>query len=117
MNWSYRRSNDRSDAGLGIIYCSSEERQMTVMELIVSIGLGGHILESGDALQDGMKMSFKKPQFGPQNIAALLAAIFNCNGIERPKRCGSRDERTDTPKSLDTPFKVCTVTFPADVVS
>jgi hypothetical protein len=54
MNWSYRRSSDRSDAGLGIIYCFSEERQMTVMELIVSIGLGGHILESGDALQDGM---------------------------------------------------------------
>jgi hypothetical protein len=61
MNWSYRRSTDQSDAGLGIIYCSSEERQMTVMELIVSIGLGGHILKSGHALQDGMKMLFKKP--------------------------------------------------------
>jgi hypothetical protein len=116
LNWSYRRSNNRSDAGLGIIYCSSEERQMTVMELIVSIGLGGHILESGDALQDSMKMLFIKPQFGPQNIAALLAAIFDCNGIERPERCGGRDESTDTPK-VGPPFKVCTVTFPADVVS
>jgi hypothetical protein len=60
-------------------------------------------------------MSFRKPQFGPQNIGDLLEAIFACNGIEGPDRCGSREERTDTPK-VGAPFKVCTVTFPADVV-
>jgi hypothetical protein len=61
-------------------------------------------------------MSFKKPQFGPQNIAELLAAIFDCNGIKRPEWCGSRNERTDTPK-VGPPFKVSTVTFPADMVN
>jgi hypothetical protein len=85
------------------------------MSLIVSIGLGGHVLETDNGLEGGMRMSFRKPQFGPQNIGDLLEAIFACNGIEGSDRCGSLEERTDTPK-VGAPFKVCTVTFPADVV-
>jgi hypothetical protein len=43
-------------------------------------------------------MSFQKPQFGPQNIAELLEAIFTCNGLKGPERCGSWEERTDPPQ-------------------
>jgi hypothetical protein len=62
-----------------------------------------------------MKMSFRKPQFGPQDIAAILTAIFKCNGLEGPERCGSMEERTDTQRS-GSPSRVCTVHFPEDVV-
>jgi hypothetical protein len=86
-DWSYRRSlgrdgegRDRID-GIGIIYCTSAVRQLKVMDFIDSIGLGIHIIKTPGGPPDGMKMSFRKPQFGPQDIAAILTAIFRCNGL------------------------------------
>jgi hypothetical protein len=117
-DWSFRRSHGQTAGnleGLGIIYCTTEAQQNMVMSLIVLIGLGGHVLETDNGLQGGMSMSFRKPQFGPQNIGDLLEAIFACNGIEGLDCCGSREKRTDTPK-VGAPFKVCTITFPEDVV-
>jgi hypothetical protein len=113
-DWSFRRSHGLTVGnleGLGIIYCTTEALQNLVMSLIVSIGLGGHLLETDNGLQRGMRMSFRKPQFGPQNISDLLEAIFACNGIKGSDHCGIHEERTDTPK-LGAPFKVCAVTFP-----
>jgi hypothetical protein len=77
-DWSFRRSHGQTAEnleGLGIIYCTSEAPQNMVMSLIVSIGLGGHVLETDNRLQGGMRMSFRKPQFRPQNIGDLLEAI------------------------------------------
>jgi hypothetical protein len=118
-DWSYRRSlgrdgRDRID-GIGIIYCTSAVQQLKVMDFIDSIGLGIHIIETPGGPPDGMKMSFRKPQFGPQDIAAILTEIFKCNGLKGPERCGSMEERTDTLRS-SSPFRVCTVHFPEVLV-
>jgi hypothetical protein len=120
-DWSYRRSlgrdgegRDRID-GIRIIYCTSAVRQLKVTDFIDSIGLGIQIIETPGGPPDGMKMSFRKPQFGPQDIAAILTAIFKCNGLKGPERCGNMEERTDTPRA-GSPFRVCTVHFPEDVV-
>jgi hypothetical protein len=111
---SYRRNGD-SPGGLGIMYCLTPTWQNRILHLIVTIGLGIHVIETGPVLEGGLCMSFRKPQFGPQNIAELLEAIFTCNGLEGLERCGSREERTDIPK-VGRPFKVCTVNCPADVL-
>jgi hypothetical protein len=113
-DWSYHRSG-RLDEGIGIIYCTSPSRQARVIKLIVQIGLGIHIVETVIDIPSGMKMSFKKPRYGPQNIVQILEAIFVCKGLEGPDHCGSREERTDTPRT-GLPYKVCTVHFPQDVV-
>jgi hypothetical protein len=84
------------EAGIGLIFCASEARQLRVIRLIIDIGLGGHIVETEIDLQGGMKMSFRKPFHGPQQIALLLEAIFTLNGLEG--QCGSRDMRVDHPK-------------------
>jgi hypothetical protein len=119
--WSYRRTlsceskgRDRI-GGIGIINCTSAVRQLKMMDFIDSIGLGIHIIKTPGGPPDGMKMSFQKPQFGPQDIAAILTAIFRCNGLNKPERCGSMEERTDTLRS-GSPFRVCMVHFPKDVV-
>jgi hypothetical protein len=115
--WSFRRtgSRDYPGEGVGIIYCTSEARQHRAMDFIVSIHLGDSIIKTVSDPSEGMKMSFKKPQFGPQSITQILEAIFFCNRIEGPERCGSREERTNTPRE-GNPFKVCTVHFPLDLV-
>jgi hypothetical protein len=96
-DWSYRRNGD-SPGGLGIIYCLTPTRQNRILHLIVTIGLGIHVIETRPVLEGGLVMSFRKPQFGPQNIAELLEAIFTCNGLEGPERCRTWEERMDTPK-------------------
>jgi hypothetical protein len=88
---------------LGIIYCLTPSQQNRILHLIVTIGLGILVIKTGPVLEGGLCMSFQKPQFGPQNIAELLEAIFTCNGLKGPERCGSWEERTDPPK-VGRPF-------------
>jgi hypothetical protein len=78
--WVYKRL--RLEADIGLIFCASEARQKTVIRLILDIGLGSHIDESEVDIDDGMKMSFRKPVFGPQQIGTLLLAILALNDIE-----------------------------------
>jgi hypothetical protein len=98
---------------IGLVFCTSEVRQLRIIQLIIDIGLGSHIIESEDDLFAGMKMSFRKPQFGPQEIGPLLEAIFTLNDLDG--RAGSREQRTDRPKGKEA-YTVCTVHFPQNAL-
>jgi hypothetical protein len=59
-------------------------------------------------------MSFRKPTHGPQEISRLLEVILALNRLNG--RCGSRDQRTDRPKT-GFPYVVVTIHFPDNMVS
>jgi hypothetical protein len=112
--WWFKKESNHKPAGIGLIFCDSEARQKRVIQLLLDKNLGKHIVESDVSLAGGMCMSFRKPTHGPQEISWLLEVILALNGLDG--RCGSRDQRTDRPKT-GSPYAVVTIHFPDNVVS
>jgi hypothetical protein len=112
--WWFKKETDHKPAGIDLIFCDSETGQKRVIQLLLKKNLFKHIFESDPSLAGGMRMSFRKPTQGPQEISRLLEVILTLNGLDG--RCGSRDQRTDRPKT-GFPYVVVTFHFRDNVVS
>jgi hypothetical protein len=92
-DWAFHK-----EKRIGLIFCTSEVKQKRVIQLIIDIGLGAHIVETEHDVTGGMKMSFKMPVcFESQQMTTLLEAIYVINGLSG--ECGRRELRTDRPKN------------------
>jgi hypothetical protein len=108
-DWAFHR-----EKRISLIFGTSEAQQKRVIQHIIEMGLGGHIIETFHDLSSGMKMSFKMPLcFKSQHLATLIEAIFVINNLTG--NCGSRELRTDRPRS-GSPYVVCTIHFPDSAV-
>jgi hypothetical protein len=108
-DWAFHK-----EKRIGLIFCTSEVKQKRVIQLIIYIGVGAHIVEAEHDVTGGMKMSFKMPVcFESQQMTTLLEAIFVINGLSG--ECGRRELRMDRPKN-EAPYTVVTVHFLDKVV-